>query len=601
MRYELYKILDKRFAEDLLNGNLYMNTLDYFRKVEGNSAQGDPIEGVCGTIRKNQLRQMGFHYDPVLVEQMGEKVILLSDNYGFGNIFCLYRLQIDDDRKLIYKPDEKLRNFNDKEVETKVVIRIKDTGTFLHRVDIALQKALEENTIEYGIYGGVEYKSAWLNADGPGERSSFHKEPSYAYQKEWRLCLLRYVWGKDAFSLPVGDLHDIAEEISLDTFISHPEINYPGYKLAEDIPEQNAEAYHIFGGINAVSHLMYAYMPHPLERLTMSDQAKADWHYTQFLNLSDRQGEIDGYLESCLEKCKDMEHMELLAQYRLSKGEWVRATDAFYYIIENAQKEIERAPERFFFQLHTILMQHQEAADAGKFLKIAISNYKLPDDMVLIMQSDCLFALGFYDRAAEVFKHMQENSNDPIIEYCLAVCECYLLHFDKANEHLHIFKKYFSNSTDYAQKVARLQKLIDCFLFHQPYLEITKEHALSGLAWNNKMEGVLATANGKDLYLGIDALYQIEIAHKWDLISLVNSVDICPMTIARILELYEQTGDFIFYQLVMHLTEQKNITVHSPELDYYLAIDADNRDLLPHYKMELAFLKQNQMEKGKKS
>lgn len=58
MRYEYFKIIDPAFVQSLLDGNLYMNSLNYFRTLEesaqkeGNKAQKDPMEGACGTISK---------------------------------------------------------------------------------------------------------------------------------------------------------------------------------------------------------------------------------------------------------------------------------------------------------------------------------------------------------------------------------------------------------------------------------------------------------------------------------------------------------------------------------------------------------------------
>lgn len=110
MRYEYFKIIDPAFVQSILEGNLYMNPLSYFRMLEdgaqkeGNKAQKDPMEGVCGTIPKNRLRQFGFHFSEDLLDAMGDHVTLLSDNYGYNNLFCLYRLKIDDDNKTIQKP-----------------------------------------------------------------------------------------------------------------------------------------------------------------------------------------------------------------------------------------------------------------------------------------------------------------------------------------------------------------------------------------------------------------------------------------------------------------------------------------------------------------
>ena len=209
---------------------------------------------------------------------------------------------------------------------------------------------------------------------------------------------------------------------------------------------------------------MNSYASQPANQPYLSDQAKADWHYTQFLHLSDRRPEIDTYLTSCLEKYKDLEHMELLANYRLSKNEWSRATDAFTFMLQNSPEKIRKDPGRFFFQLHTILMRHHEAANAGRFLRVVAKDYRLPQDLEQIMLSDCLFALGFYDKAAKLFEDARNDSNDPIIDYDLAVCYFYLLRFKEAQECLNRYKAYFSNSTKSSRQIQALQSLLSCFI-----------------------------------------------------------------------------------------------------------------------------------------
>ena len=97
MRYEYFKIIDPAFVQSLLDGNLYMNSLNYFRTLEegaqkeGNKAQTDPLEGVCGTIPKNRLRQVGFHFNEDLLEVMGNHVLLLSE---IGRASCRERVSV---------------------------------------------------------------------------------------------------------------------------------------------------------------------------------------------------------------------------------------------------------------------------------------------------------------------------------------------------------------------------------------------------------------------------------------------------------------------------------------------------------------------------
>ena len=51
------------YVNDFIHGDLFMNTLSYFRRIENNCAQGDQLEGVCGSIRKDQLKQLGIYFD----------------------------------------------------------------------------------------------------------------------------------------------------------------------------------------------------------------------------------------------------------------------------------------------------------------------------------------------------------------------------------------------------------------------------------------------------------------------------------------------------------------------------------------------------------
>lgn len=460
MRTELYKILNKEHKDDFIKGCLYMNDLNYFRGENKNAAQGDRFEGVCGSIRKDQLRQFGGDFDEDMVNAIQGSVSLISDYYGLNNLFCMYQMLIDDERKLVEAPSGELCQFNDEDAAGKVVVRIKDTQRFLSQLEAAVNKGIRENELEYGIYGGVIYSSAWINADGPGTRSAFHKDPQYAYQKEWRLCLLRNALESKPYRFFIGDLSDITEEIPLEEFIAHPEAAYPGYSPTEEKLEPPREPFRIFGNIDTVNHLMFSYMAPSGERPTRSDRAQADWHYTQYLQLCGRRGEIDDYLNGRMRTCRDLEHLELLVEYRLSVGEWVKATDAFMFFSREAPEAINEDPGRFFFSLHTILMQNRQPEAAGKVYMFAAEKYKLPEDLKRVMLSDVLFAQKHYEQAIPLFQKMKETSKDPILDYYLAVSWYFAGDVEKADRHLAEYERYFSHSTESAGNVARLRGMI---------------------------------------------------------------------------------------------------------------------------------------------
>lgn len=598
MRFEFYKILDQEYVGDFIAGNLYMNTLNFFRRIEGNAAQGDPLEGICGSIRKDQLKQFGINFDEELTDAIMGNVSLISEYYGLNNLFCLYRLLIDDEKKIVEPPKQELCKFNDQGTTSKVVIRIKDTEEFLNRLVAAIEAGLQTHTIEYGICGAVSYSNAWISAEGPGTRSAFHKEPQYAYQNEWRLCLLRNALIDAAFSFSIGDLSDITEIISLEQFLEHPQALYPGYSVAEEKLDLYDDGFRIFGSINTVNHLMYSYMV-PAENIpTRSDQAQADWHYTKYLQLTGQSEKVDAYLEAQMKKIRDLDHMELLVHYRLSVGEWVKSTDAFMFFINEEPTAIHQDPVRFFFPLHTILMQHKEAADAGKLWKIATGDYQMPDDVKQTMQSDVLFALGFYDQVVPLFLKMKETSTDPVLDFYLAVAYLHLLDFERAHRYLATYERYFSHSPEKAQKTAHLRRLVDCYR-NNTQLEIERQaHPLEKVAWDEKLDILLGNTQKGSAFLGVDTLYKIERAQKWDILDRFKVITVCPLTIVEIMEWYLKTGDPVFFRVIMRLERLPQLEIKSPELDYYLAMDFSNRDAPSVTKMEQALrLQEIQKEK----
>ena len=599
MHQDLFKIIDMKYVDDLLDGNLYMNTLDYFRRIEqgGNQAQQDPLEGVIGTISKNSLRQYGINFDDKFLNVIGGRVNLISDSYGFHNLFCLYQLQVDDETKSVQVPSTDLVKFDDSGKDSKVVVWIKNREEFLTRLEKAIQREITNHTQEYAIYGSVVYNSSWLSADAPGNRSAFHKEPSYAYQQEWRLAIFRKGWKNEAYRFNIGSLRDITTIVQLDDFLKHPETLYPGYTQKEDITFRISDIYRMFGGIHSVSKLMYSYMPQPPHHPDMTDKALADWHYTQYLILSGQDEKIEPYLEGVFSEYKDLEHLELLVQYRLSKNFWVKALEPFQEILENHPNVIQTNPEKFFYLGHQILMTHQQPENAAKFLKIS-EQYNLSDDLRDAMLSDCLLALGFHDKAAEIFEKMKQNSNDPILDYDLAVVYLHLLQFSKAEQHLRSYQRLFSHSQTVTEKTKHLENLITCFLYDQQLSLRTEEHPFKKLSWDNRIETALSTAKNKTVYLGIDSLYQIETYEKWDMLNMVKYVEIVPQTISRLLEIYSHTGNPTFYKIIRRLSEMKNLNIRSPKLDFFLAIDCQHPDFQTHYKAERGLLLEEQISNG---
>lgn len=155
-----------------------------------------------------------------------------------------------------------------------------------------------------------------------------------------------------------------------------------------------------------------------------------------------------------------------------------------------------------------------------------------------------------------------------------------------AEKHLIRYKNLFSQSQASAKKADELNKILACFLNNEPLLCTTKRHPFQGLNWEDKIEDTLKMAEGKTLYLGIDALCQLEIGQKWDLLQNINLVEVVPQTIARLLDIYSSTGNLLFYKIIQHLSQMEHLRIRSPKLEYFLLLDCQYPDWPNYYKAE---------------
>lgn len=229
--HQLIKFFGKRnYAEQFLQGELYMNSLSYFWD-NGFEEQKDLFEGVSETFDK---KRVGF---PIHMQQIIDGDIMFRlDAYRYCNLYCFYRVDIDENGignpmgfkgmmpiKTIRLPGKEMTEFGN------TVAIIKNEAEFMNRV----MKALEKDWM--CIAGDVRYHQIEGSTNGRGgnvyclstelqpapkfrrgngitsTKDCFDKTIFYSNQREWRICLFRNVKEDKAYRLKVGDLSDIVE------------------------------------------------------------------------------------------------------------------------------------------------------------------------------------------------------------------------------------------------------------------------------------------------------------------------------------------------------------------------------------------------------
>lgn len=217
---------NEEWANDILDGRLYMNTLKYFRDLEndmGIKGQGDKNEGVL-TLRPESLK---------LIPQNGGKALELKPSYA--------RMKYNDDDDIyvycmmdITMNDIEIVEFSQENNKVHVTLKLKFQcsdikniredfgsyaiiiypGRFLEKVN---KKCGEEQIpISYGM---VKYREENDNErvdkfmEFSPERFLF-KDLDFEYQKEYRLAIKRNTKNSNYFN--IDSLRDLAYMVEVD-------------------------------------------------------------------------------------------------------------------------------------------------------------------------------------------------------------------------------------------------------------------------------------------------------------------------------------------------------------------------------------------------
>lgn len=176
------------------NGTVYMNSREYFRRIEDKELRGDSYEGV----REIRNYGPGSFYLPSLGQTIKYKNIHLPISFKevWGNIYCLFCLDpITTPEGFNFKMDPRVKEFG-----THCLL-IKDPNKFISLMEDKfrfLNQIFHINFVNY-------FDKASFN----GVPSVFDKPNEFKYQKEYRFYLERD--GIDPISFHLGSLKDFCE------------------------------------------------------------------------------------------------------------------------------------------------------------------------------------------------------------------------------------------------------------------------------------------------------------------------------------------------------------------------------------------------------
>ena len=176
----------------LFEGELYCQTLEYFRTLERDGNRGDPLEGTEYAYQPDTITltvEIAGQKTVFGRESLAKPVLLRPESYSSLNVFCTYGVQPDT----VYVDPRNL-DFG----EACLVVR--DVREFLGRCEKGARAHGRELKRSLVRYVDEEWHDGFI---GP-----FRKYRQYEYQSEFRI-LLTAGSGKP-YCLRIGALTDIA-------------------------------------------------------------------------------------------------------------------------------------------------------------------------------------------------------------------------------------------------------------------------------------------------------------------------------------------------------------------------------------------------------
>ena len=207
----LFKFGKSERIQRLYNeGELYLNTVYYFKNLEDKNLRGDKDESITQNWQSSRTEVVinGRH----LKDVVGPIKFYFpqEDRHQFTNIFSMTALCIGDevnDDKIF---DDRIKGFGDE------AIIIFDPKKFFLRLSESAKNLADEGNLQYFKGNIVKYFD--FNTYH-GDLDIFGKSQEYSWQKEWRLGV-RSLNHLDPFLLKIGSLKDIAEVVKIEDFFN---------------------------------------------------------------------------------------------------------------------------------------------------------------------------------------------------------------------------------------------------------------------------------------------------------------------------------------------------------------------------------------------
>lgn len=240
---------NSEYAEDFLNGNIFINPLAVFgagelwepnkdgnkiKPIKFNKYRDDLNEGLIQNIDSDDLGKtrcqlVTFYNDIGGIPREVNSVGAIDSRFLTENISCFSALFYDTQKGELCNLDSRMFQFTDGENGKAVVIF--DVQSFLKRIISKLSSTI--GSYFWISYGLVDYD---YEINDTAELDEFTKEKAFSYQQEFRIAInlqgekiaihkgnkdIVYDSASGTLKINIGSLRDIAFTLSVTDYINH--------------------------------------------------------------------------------------------------------------------------------------------------------------------------------------------------------------------------------------------------------------------------------------------------------------------------------------------------------------------------------------------
>jgi len=202
--FPLVRFKSKGRIESFRHGEIYFNTLKWYREHEENNVVDDLFEGMVH-INEATAITTPINGGETQIEKLDD--VLLKTTHSNDFVSCMFSVSPKND---FFQFDEKqkieLKKFGD------TALLITDADEFLRRIAIAVDREKLK-----GLYGFVQYYdekvdliNIWISLMKNMGNISYWKRKSYSYQQEFRISIFNDSSDENMI-LNIGDICDISE------------------------------------------------------------------------------------------------------------------------------------------------------------------------------------------------------------------------------------------------------------------------------------------------------------------------------------------------------------------------------------------------------